>query len=156
MGKTQIQTGQLNARELRIAIVVSRYNPRVCEGLLEGALEQLQKMGLSPEKIPVFQVPGCFELPFLAKELARSKKYDALICLGAVIRGETSHYDYVCMGVTEGLMMAMLDTQIPMAFGVLTTDNESQALARAGKDEHNKGVEAARTAVEMALLKKGL
>ena len=152
MGKTEKSISDLSARGLKIAILVSRYNPRIGDGLLKGALRELKNLGLEEPEIAVQRVPGAFELPLVAKRLADSGKVDAVLCLGAVIRGETSHYDYVCMGVTQGLQQAMLLTGVPMAFGVLTTDNEAQALARCGEDEHNKGGEAARAAVEMVRL----
>ncbi|MCC6274036.1 MAG: 6,7-dimethyl-8-ribityllumazine synthase [Deltaproteobacteria bacterium] len=154
MGKTELNPKQLDACGLRMAVVAARYNPKVADGLLKGALMALQEMGLPETEIDIYRVPGAFELPLLAQQLAKTGKADAVVCLGVVIRGDTSHFDYVCEGVTQGLMRATLETQIPMAFGVLTTDNEAQALARAGDDDHNKGREAALTAVEMALLKK--
>jgi 6,7-dimethyl-8-ribityllumazine synthase len=150
MGTAEKPNEPLNAAGLKIAIIASRYNSQVCEGLLSGALGELERLGLSKEKISVHGVPGAFELPLMAKWLAEQGVWDALICLGAVIRGDTAHFEYVCEGATQGLQQAMLETGIPMAFGVLTTDNLEQALARAGDDEHNKGLEAARTAVEMA------
>ena len=154
MGKTELNPKQRDARGLRVAVLAARYNPKVADGLLKGALLALNDMGLSENEVETFRVPGAFELPLMAKQLAKTGNIDAIVCLGVVIRGDTSHFDYVCEGVTQGLMRATLETQIPMAFGVLTTDNESQALARAGDDDHNKGREAALTAVEMALLKK--
>ncbi|MFO1464801.1 MAG: 6,7-dimethyl-8-ribityllumazine synthase [bacterium] len=154
MGKTELQWKDLNARGLRIAVVAARYNPRVADGLLKGALLALHELGLSESELDVYRVPGAFELPLLAQQIAKTGKCDAVVCLGVVIRGDTSHFDYVCEGVTQGTMRAMLQTEVPMAFGVLTTDNEAQALARSGEDGHNKGREAALTAVEMALLKK--
>jgi len=154
MGRTELHPAELDARGLRLAVIASRYNPRVADGLLEGALGALREAGLAEGEIEVFRVPGAFELPLLAKELAQAGKFDAIVCLGVVIRGDTSHFDYVCEGVTQGLVQAMLQTQVPMAFGVLTTDNEDQALARSGRNEHNKGKEAALTAVEMALLRR--
>jgi len=152
MGKTDLSNQELIAKGLRIAVVAARYNPKICDGLLKGALKELIRMGLHEEEIAAFRVPGAFEIPYLAKKLALSKKFDAIVCLGVVIRGETSHFDYVCSGVTEGIMQAMLETATPMAFGILTTDNEAQALSRASDDAHNKGLEAARTAVEMVQL----
>ena len=156
MGKTELSQQDLSAKGLRIAVIAARYNPKVCDGLLRGALRELQGLGLREEEISVWRVPGAFEIPYLAKKIASSKKYDAVVCLGVVIRGETSHFDYVCSGVTQGTMQAMLETQIPMAFGILTTDNEKQAMDRAQDDVHNKGLEAARTAVEMVQLGKAL
>jgi len=152
MGKTDLSNQELIAKGLRIAVVAARYNPKICEGLLKGALKELIRMGLREDEIAAFRVPGAFEIPYLAKKLALSKKFDAIVCLGVVIRGETSHFDYVCSGVTDGIMQAMLETATPMAFGILTTDNEAQALSRASDDAHNKGLEAARTAVEMVQL----
>jgi 6,7-dimethyl-8-ribityllumazine synthase len=150
MGKSGNSQGELSAAGLKIAIIASRYNPQVCDGLLSGALAELERLGLPREKISVHRVPGAFELPLLAKLLAGRGELDAVICLGAVIRGDTAHFDYVCQGATQGLQQAMLETGIPMAFGLLTTDTPEQALARAGDNEHNKGMEAAQTAVEMA------
>jgi len=156
MGTATQEEQNLNAKGLQIAVLVSRYNKKICDGLLDGALGELNRLGLSPEELAVHRVPGAFELPWLARVLAETKKFDAVVCLGVVIRGETSHFDYICQGATQGLIQAMQDTGVPMAFGVLTTDNEDQALARASKNENNKGVEAARTAVEMALLKRNV
>lgn len=152
MGKSETNAKDLNAKGLRIGIIASEYNPKVCKGLLEGSLGELERLGLPRENVVVRRVPGAFELPFLAKQMAQTQEFDGLICLGAVIRGETSHYDYVCFGATQGIQQAMLETGVPMAFGVLTTENEAQALARSATDEQNKGLEAARTAIEMVRL----
>lgn len=154
MGKTELNPKSLDGRGLRVAVVAARYNPKVADGLLQGSLLALQGIGIPEQEIEIYRVPGAFELPLLAKQIAKTGKFDAVVCLGVVIRGDTSHFDYVCEGVTQGLMRATLETEIPMAFGVLTTDNEAQALARSSDDEHNKGREASLTAVEMALLKK--
>ncbi len=156
MGKTDLKDNELNAKGLKIAILAARYNPKICEGLLQGALDELKRLGLSPTEIPVYRVPGAFELPWLAKTLLKERRFEALVCLAAVIRGETSHFEYVCNGVTQGLQQAMLETGVPIAFGVLTVENEAQALARSGEGGQNKGLEAARTAVEMALLRRRL
>jgi 6,7-dimethyl-8-ribityllumazine synthase len=150
MGSVGPQEEKLSAAGLKIGIIASRYNPQVCEGLLSGALQELNRLGLAKEKVSIHRVPGAFELPLMAKLLAEQGNVDALICLGAVIRGDTAHFDYVCSGATQGLQLAMLETGVPMAFGLLTTDTTEQALARASNDEHNKGLEAAQTAVEMA------
>lgn len=152
MGSTQNNTQTLDAKGLKLAILAARYNPKIMEGLLSGALGELKNLGLAEAEITVFRVPGAFELPYLAKKLASSGNWDGLICLGTVIQGETKHFDYVCEGVTQGIMQAMLETLTPIAFGILTTDNESQAEARSSNDEHNKGREAARTVVEMVKL----
>ncbi len=152
MGKSENNVSELSAEGLRIAVIASRYNPKICEGLLEGSLQELERLGLPRERVVIRRVPGAFEIPLLAKKLAQSNKFDGLICLGAIIRGETSHFEYVCQGATQGIQQAMLETGIPMAFGVLTTEDDRQALVRASQDVHNKGLEAARTAVEMVRL----
>lgn len=154
MGDPGTSEKKLDARGLRIGVIASRYNPGICEGLLAGAVEELKSLGLNPAEIPIYRVPGALELPFLAKTLAQTGKFDALICLGAVIRGETSHFEYVCQGTTQGMVQAMLDTGIPMSFGVVTTENEIQAVSRSSANENNKGREAARTAVEMVRVKR--
>lgn len=154
MGTTDLSKQNFSAAGLKIAIVASRYNPRICEGLLAGALRELERLGLTQKEIVIHRVPGAFEIPWLAKQLSERGHFDALICLGAVVRGETAHFEFVCEGTTRGLQQAMLETGVPMAFGILTTETLEQALARAGENADNKGVEAAQTAVEMALLKK--
>ncbi len=154
MGITSETSADLNAQGLRLAVVASRYNEEVCAGLVRGAIQELERLGLKPDQVPVYRVPGAFELAFLAKTLADTGKIDGVICLGTVIRGETAHFDYVCQGTTMGVQTAMLQTGVPMAFGVLTTDTLNQALARAGDDTQNKGLEAAQTVVSMVLLKK--
>ncbi len=156
MGRMASSSGTLQAAGLRLAIVASRYNEVVCEGLLEGALQELQTLGLPRDKIQIMRVPGAFELPLAAAWMIQTGRVDGVLCLGAVVRGESSHFDYVCQGTTEGIQRVMLDTGVPVAFGVLTTEDQAQALARSGQDENNKGREAARTAVEMVLLKNNL
>ena len=143
-------------RGLRIGIVVARFNHLISARLLEGALEELAKAGAKPEDVHVAWVPGAFEIPLAARELARSGRYHALITLGAVIRGGTPHFDYVCQGVTAGVGDVMQATGIPVAFGVLTTDDVDQALERAGGSGGNKGAEAAQAALEMAHLRVAL
>ena len=142
-----------NARGLRFAIVVARFNSAITEKLLEGAREALTKAGADNERIEVFHVPGAFELPFAVRTLA--KNYDAVIALGAVIRGETPHFEYVAGAAANGLQQAALDTGVPVAFGVLTTDTVAQAAARAGGEHGNKGYDAAMTAIEMAQFRNG-
>ena len=139
-------------RGLRIAIVVARFNHLVSVRLLEGAREALDTAGVRPDDVHVAWVPGAFEVPLAARALAKSGRYHALVALGAVIRGDTPHFDYVCRGVTDGLRDVMQATGIPVAFGVLTTDDVDQALERAGGGEGNKGAEAAQAALEMAHL----
>lgn len=136
---------------MKIAIVVSRFNQNVTELLLQGALERLKECGLSQEKgtVQIARVPGAVEIPLIAQRFARQGDYHAVICLGAVIRGETGHYEYVCQHVTYGCQRVALDFDIPVIFGVLTTENEAQALARAGGNRGHKGREAADAALAM-------
>jgi len=152
----QIIQGSLSAGGLKFGIVVSRFNDLVTSRLLSGALDALERTGASEKDIVVVKVPGSFEIPFVAQKLARTKKYDALICLGTLIRGETSHFEYLCSEVTKGIAGASLETGIPMAFGVLTADSVEQAIYRAGLKSGNKGFDAAMSAVEMASLVKQL
>lgn len=140
---------------LRVGIACARFNDLVTERLLEGARQALTDLGVDPLSVTEVWVPGAFELPLAAKRLAQSGEIDAVVCLGAVIRGDTGHYEFVAGGCAAGIQTAQLDTGVPMAFGVLTTDTDEQALDRAGGTEGNKGAEAAATAVEMAdLLRK--
>jgi 6,7-dimethyl-8-ribityllumazine synthase len=133
---------------VRIAIVVARFNRAVTDNLLEGAREGVTKFSLLCDDADVFAVPGAFELPLVAREAARSPRYDAVVCLGAVIRGETPHFDYVCQEAAAGIARVSLETGKPVAFGVLTTDDTTQALERAGGSVGNKGYEAVVTVVE--------
>jgi 6,7-dimethyl-8-ribityllumazine synthase len=142
-----------DASEFRIGIVVSRFNHMVSIRLLEGCTAELGRRGCSASDIHVAWVPGAFEIPQAARSLANTGRYDALVALGAVIRGGTPHFDYVCRAVTDGVREAIRDTGVPIAFGVLTTDDVEQALARTGGVEGNKGVEAALAAIEMARLR---
>ena len=137
---------------LRLAIVVSRFNHLVSVRLLEGATAELARRGVADDDVHVAWVPGAFELPQAARALADTRRYDAIIALGVVIRGGTPHFDYVCQGVTDGVREVMRDTGVPVAFGVLTTDDVEQALERAGGEHGNKGRDAAQVAVEMAQL----
>ncbi len=147
--------GKLNAADMKFAIVVSRFNDFVSERLLSGALDVLIRNGAAEEDIEIFKVPGAFEIPQVARKMALSKKYDALICLGAVIRGATPHFDYIAAEVSKGVAMIGLEGEVPVSFGVLTTDNLEQAIERAGTKAGNKGWDAALSAIEMAdLLKK--
>ena len=146
--------GNLNAKGLKIAIVLSRFNGFIGERLLEGALDAIKRHGGDEKAIQVTRVPGAFEIPLISKKLAEKKKYDAIICLGAVIRGDTPHFDYVASEVSKGIAQVSLDTGIPVSFGVITTDNLEQAIERAGTKAGNKGFEAATSAIEMANLIK--
>ena len=144
--------GKLNAKGLKFGIVVSRFNDFVCERLLTGALDVLIRNGADEGDIEILKVPGAFEIPQVARKMALSKKYDAVICLGAVIRGATPHFDYIAAEVSKGIAMIGLESEVPVAFGVLTTDNLEQAIERAGSKAGNKGWDAALSAVEMANL----
>lgn len=150
----KIYEGKLLAQGLRFGIVISRFNDFICDRLLGGALDALKRSGGSEEQIDVFKVPGAFEIPLLAKQVAVSGRYDAVICLGAVIRGATPHFDYVASEVSKGIASVSLETSIPIAFGVLTTDTLEQAIERAGSKAGNKGWDAAMAAIEMVNLIK--
>ena len=156
MGEYTEHEGNLDASGMRVAVVASRFNDDVTKLLLDGALRELADMGLDPESVPVVWVPGAFEIPLVAKRLAESGERDAVICVGAVIRGDTPHFDYVAGECAAGISRVALDSGIPVAFGVLTTDDRDQAFARAGGIEGNKGAEAAATAVEMVDLLRQL
>ena len=144
--------GKLVAKGLRFGIVVSRFNSFIGERLLEGAVDALIRHGGDDKHIDIARVPGAFEIPLAVKKLAASGKYDALICLGAVIRGSTPHFDYVASEVSKGVASVSLESGVPIAFGVLTTDTIEQAVERAGSKAGNKGWAAAATAIEMASL----
>ena len=154
MGK--VIEGQLSASGLRFAIVVSRFNSFITERLLAGAMDALTRTGANPDQIDVIKVPGSWEVPLVAGEAARSKRYDAVICLSAVIRGETPHFDYVAAEAAKGIAQVASQTGVPVAFGVLTTNTLEQAIDRAGAKGGNKGFDAAMTAVEMANLLRTL
>jgi len=151
----KIIEGNKKVKNLHFAIVQSKFNKNVCERLLAGALSCLKEYGLE-EDIPIIKVPGAFEIPIAAEKLAEQKKYDAIICLGAVIKGETAHFEYISKAATDGILQVGLKYGIPVIFGVLTAYTEEQAEVRAGEKENNKGWEAAETAVEMANLMKKL
>lgn len=146
--------GKLIAQELKFGIIVARFNEFIGSKLLSGALDALNRHGVEEENIEIAWVPGAFEIPLTAKKMAKSKKYDGVICLGAVIRGSTPHFDYVSSEVSKGIANVSLDTEIPVIFGVLTTDTIEQAIERAGTKAGNKGFDAAVTAIEMANLFK--
>lgn len=148
--------GQLNSNGMRFAVVASRFNDFVTSRLLGGALDALERTGTAEADITVVRVPGSFEIPLAAKKLVQTKKYDAVICLGTLIRGETPHFDYISNEVTKGIGSVSLESGIPVAFGVLTADSVEQAVDRAGMKSGNKGFEAALSAVEMVSLLKQL
>ena len=139
---------------MRFAVVVSRFNPEVTQGLLRGTREYLSERKITVPSEDVFEAPGALEIPLIAQTLARSKKYAGVICLGCVIKGDTAHFEFISLGATVGLMQAMLATETPLAFGILTTYTDEQATARSGNDAHNKGREAAAAAYETAVLLK--
>lgn len=148
--------GNLDAKGLKFGILVSRFNSFIGDRLLEGALDALLRHGAEDGDISVARVPGAFEIPLAAKKMAETGRYDAIICLGAVIRGSTPHFDYVAAEVSKGIANVSLDSGVPIAFGVLTTDSIEQAIERAGTKAGNKGFDAAMTAMETVNLFKGL
>ena len=148
----RIIEGNLVAQGLRLGIVVGRFNEFIVSKLLGGALDGLKRHGVDEDNIEVTWVPGAFEIPLVAKKMAQNDKYDAVICLGAVIKGSTPHFDYVCAETSKGIATVSLQTEKPVIFGVLTTDSIEQAIERAGTKGGNKGYDAAVTAIEMANL----
>jgi 6,7-dimethyl-8-ribityllumazine synthase len=149
-----ILEGKISAEGFRFAIVVSRFNDFISSKLVEGALDALRRHGGSEEQMSLVKVPGAFEIPLAAKRLAEGGKFNAIICLGAVIRGATPHFDYVAAEVSKGIALVALESKIPVTFGVLTTDNLEQAIERAGSKSGNKGWDAAVAAMEMVNLFK--
>lgn len=154
MGK--VYQGMLLGKDRKFVLVVSRFNEFICKKLLEGAQDALLRHDVIEENIDIVWVPGAYEIPLVAKKLALSKKYDAVICLGAIIRGNTPHFDYIASEVAKGIAQVNLETGVPVTFGVLTTDNIEQAVERAGTKGGNKGFDAAVNAIEMVNLIKNL
>jgi len=148
--------GKLIGAGLKIALVVSRFNSFITERLLDGALDCLRRQGVAEDNLMVARVPGAWEIPLAAKRLAQAKAHDAVVCLGAVIRGSTPHFDYVAAEVSKGIAQITLDTGVPISFGILTTDTLEQAIERAGSKAGNKGFAAAEAAIEMVNLLKEL
>ena len=146
--------GALTTNGEKFCIIIARFNEFIGSKLLSGAIDELRRHGISESDIDVVWVPGAFEIPIAAKKCAKSGKYSAIITLGAVIKGSTSHYDYVCAEVSKGVATVGLETEVPVIFGVLTTDNIEQAIERAGTKAGNKGSDAAKSAIEMANLLK--
>ena len=153
---TNIIEGDQNARGLRFGLVVSRFNDFITSNLLTGSLDVFSQCGIDEADLKVLKVPGAFELPQAARKLCSTGNFDAVVCLGAVIRGETSHFDYICAEVSRGVGQVGLEFNIPVLFGVLTTENLEQAVARSGSGSSNKGRETTLAAIEMATLYKKL
>src|SRR5215469_3700571 len=152
----RVLEGQLSATGLRFAVIVSRFNSFITERLLGGAMDALTRTGANPDMIDVIKVPGSWEVPLVAGEVARQHRYDAIVCLSAVIRGETPHFDYVAAEAAKGVAHVAAETGVPVAFGILTTNTLEQAIDRAGAKGGNKGFDAALTAMEMANLLRQL
>jgi 6,7-dimethyl-8-ribityllumazine synthase len=152
----KIIEGRLDAQGLKVGILVSRFNSFIGDRLVEGAIDALLRHGADKDNLVVVRVPGAFEIPPVAKQMAESGRYDALVCLGAVIRGSTPHFDYVSAEVSKGIAAVSMDAGIPVTFGVLTTDTLEQAIERAGSKAGNKGFDAAMAAIEMANLYKAI
>lgn len=148
----KVYEGKLVSEDIKVGIVAARFNEFIVTKLLGGALDGLSRHGVKEENIEVAWVPGAFEIPLIASKMAKSRKYDAVICLGAVIRGSTTHYDYVCSEVSKGIANVSLNSDIPVMFGVLTTENIEQAIERAGTKAGNKGFDCAVSAIEMVNL----
>lgn len=144
--------GNLVSENIKVGIVVARFNEFITSKLLSGALDALKRLNVKESDIEIAWVPGAFEIPLIASKMAKSKKYDTVICLGAIIRGSTSHYDYVCSEVSKGIAQVTLASDIPVMFGVLTTENIEQAIERAGTKAGNKGFDCAQSAIEMVNL----
>lgn len=151
-----LTTTTLSGKNFKFAIIQATFNDIITDQLTTGAVSTLKKQGALDKNISLFKVPGCFELPLVAKWVARTKKYDAILCFGAVIKGETPHFDYVCNNVTEGIGRLSLKYNLPILFGVLTTNNLQEAQNRVGGKAGHKGIEAAISAIEMCHLKKHL
>ena len=149
-----VHEGRLNAEPFSFAIVASRWNEFISNRLVEGALDGLERLRAMQERVAVFRVPGAFEIPLLALRLAESEKYDAVICLGTIIRGQTPHFEYIANEVARGIADAAMETGLPVVFGIVTADTVDQAIDRAGVKLGNKGFEAAMTAVELVNLYK--
>lgn len=150
----KIYEGKMDAKGLKIGIIVSRFNEFITSKLVDGCLDALFRHGAKEDDVEMVKVPGSFEIPYLANKLADSKKYDVIICLGVIIRGETPHFNYICNEVSKGIANVSLKSGIPVIFGVITSDTIEQAIERAGTKSGNKGFDAALSAIEMANLDK--
>jgi len=156
MDAPRIIEGDLQARDLRFAILASRFNEFVVDALVRGALDTLRRHGASDKQVDVVRVPGAYDMPLVARRLAESRRYDAIVAVGAVIRGQTAHFDYVAGECASGLARVSADTGVPVAFGVLTTETAEQAIDRAGGKAGNKGADAAASAIELVTLLRRL
>lgn len=156
MDAPRIIEGDLQARDLRFAILASRFNEFVVDALVRGALDTLRRHGASDKQVDVVRVPGAYDMPLVARRLAESRRYDAIVAVGAVIRGQTAHFDYVAGECAAGLARVSADTGVPVAFGVLTTETAEQAIDRAGGKAGNKGADAAASAIELVTLLRRL
>jgi 6,7-dimethyl-8-ribityllumazine synthase len=150
----KIIEGKIVAKGMKFGIVASRFNDFICGRLIEGTIDALMRAGAEEKDIVIYKVPGSFELPLTAKKVAKSGRFDAIICLGAIIRGATPHFEYISAEVSKGIAVVGLETEVPVVFGVLTTDTIEQAIERAGTKSGNKGADAAMTAIEMVDLFK--
>ncbi len=148
----RVYEGKLVSKDIKVGIVAARFNEFITSKLLSGAMDALERHEVQPDDIDIAWVPGAFEIPLIASKMAHSGKYDAVICLGAVIRGSTTHYDYVCNEVSKGIAAVALKSEIPVMFGVVTTENIEQAIERAGTKAGNKGFDSAVSAIEMVNL----
>ncbi|MFY9814027.1 MAG: 6,7-dimethyl-8-ribityllumazine synthase [Dehalococcoidales bacterium] len=153
---SKVYEGMLQGKGLKLAIVIARFNEFITGKLLDGAQDAMKRHGVNEADIDIAWAPGSFEIPLVAKKLAETKKYDAIICLGAVIRGATPHFEYVANEVSKGIAKVGLDAGIPVAYGIITADNLEQAIERAGTKAGNRGFDAAVNAIEMANLLKGI
>jgi 6,7-dimethyl-8-ribityllumazine synthase len=152
MDNIRVIEGDLQARDFRFAVLASRFNEFVVDALVKGAVEALRRHGASDKQVEIVRVPGAYDMPLVARKLAQSRRYDAIVAVGAVIRGQTAHFDYVAGECASGLSRVAADTGVPVAFGVLTTETAEQAMDRAGGKAGNKGAEAAASAIEMVSL----
>jgi 6,7-dimethyl-8-ribityllumazine synthase len=152
----KVHQGRLNAEGFRFAVVASRWNDFLTSRLVEGALDALERLGADEKAVELFRVPGSFEIPLLARKLAASGKWDAVVCLGTIIRGQTPHFEYIAGEVTKGIAQAGMETDVPVVYGIVTADTLEQAIDRAGVKAGNKGFEAAMSAVELVNLYKSV
>jgi 6,7-dimethyl-8-ribityllumazine synthase len=152
----KVHQGRLNAEGFRFALVASRWNDFLTSRLVEGALDALERLGADEKAVELFRVPGSFEIPLLARKLAASGKWDAVVCLGTIIRGQTPHFEYIAGEVTKGIAQAGMETDVPVVYGIVTADTLEQAIDRAGVKAGNKGFEAAMSAVELVNLYKAV